>query len=213
MSLLHKFLSGSAAALALILAPPPHSGVGTVDVGPAPVAVALPPEAPALASEDIDTFRTASIAAETPPPGRPIPQVLPPAPPLAPLELLRFQATAQLYRKGLYPAADAIAQTIDDPVQRVALEWLALKSSGAPDGVRLARFAAAHSDWPDAGWIGAVRGILALQPPCGGRRDRCGIRREASADIAGSSGAGARRDFRWPGGRRAQGGGCAVAGT
>jgi soluble lytic murein transglycosylase len=100
---------------------------------------------------------TASIARTVAAPAAPEARILPAAPALAPLELLRFQAAAQLYRKGAVVPADTIAEHIDDPTERVALEWLALKSSGAPDGARLARFAKAHPDWPDAGWIGAVQ--------------------------------------------------------
>ena len=156
-----RFLSGGVAALALLVAAAPQANVKFADIGPARLALAPPREAPrrapAFAASQIDPVETASIPRATPAPERSVAKLLPPAPPLAPLDLQRFQAAAQLYRKGAFPAGDAIAQRIDDPIQRAGLEWLALRAAGAPDGMRLARFADAHPGWPDAGWIGAVR--------------------------------------------------------
>ncbi len=168
MALLPKLLSGGATAIALVFVASPHATVRVADVGPAVSVVATPPQAPANAAVQaaakvaVDPVVTGSIARSFEIPVQPAAKILPQAPPLAPLELLRFQAAAQLYRKGLTPAADAVAALIDDEAERAALEWLALKSSGAPDGARLARFAKLHPDWPDAGWIEAVQEFVAL---------------------------------------------------
>jgi soluble lytic murein transglycosylase len=164
MSMFPKLFSGGVAVVALIYAPHPAAHVRLADAGPAriiavaPIPAAIDPVAiDPSPTVIIDRMTTGSIPKAVEPDAPSAKAVIaPPVPPLAPLELLRFQATALLYRKGATAAADGIAERIDDPVQRVALEWIALKSSGAPDGARLARFAHAHPDWPDAGWIGAV---------------------------------------------------------
>ena len=72
-------------------------------------------------------------------------------------DLQLFQSAAELYRKGQYIAADAIAARISDSAQRAGLEWLAVKAAPAPDGARLATFAHDHPGWPDGGWIEAVQ--------------------------------------------------------
>ena len=62
-------------------------------------------------------------------------------------------AVAAIYQKGDLAGGDAAAKAIADPLQRVALEWIALKTSREPDYARLAAFAAAHPDWPAGPWI------------------------------------------------------------
>jgi soluble lytic murein transglycosylase len=109
-----------------------------------------------LAFAAVDAATTSSVVEGTDAAPKSAPRILPPAPEIAPLELQRFSAAAQLYRKGSFGPADAIAAEIDDPTERVALDWLAIRSSPAPDGVRLAAFSRAHPDWPDQGWIQAV---------------------------------------------------------
>ncbi len=64
-------------------------------------------------------------------------------------------AAAALYRKGDSAAGDALAGRIADSLQRVALEWAALRLAARPDDRRLAAFAAAHPQWPGEEWIRA----------------------------------------------------------
>ena len=68
-------------------------------------------------------------------------------------DISRMQAAAALYQKGDLAGGDALAKAVDDPLQRLALEWIALKSAPRPDDARLAAFAAAHPDWPARLWI------------------------------------------------------------
>ncbi|MGA2792604.1 MAG: lytic transglycosylase domain-containing protein, partial [Roseiarcus sp.] len=68
-------------------------------------------------------------------------------------DLSRMLAATALYQKGDLAGGDALAKAVDDPLQRLALEWIALKSGPRPDDGRLAAFAAAHPDWPARVWI------------------------------------------------------------
>ena len=68
-------------------------------------------------------------------------------------DLARMGAAAALYQKGDLAGGDALASGVDDPLQRLALEWVALKSTSRPDDSRLAAFAATHPDWPARVWI------------------------------------------------------------
>lgn len=130
-----------------------------------PTGPELPPEAPApdpvLASEtrvQVDRTPTGSI---------------PPAPPVAPrveltavapvpssADLARFSAAAALYRKGSPAVADATAASFADPLQRAALEWIAVKAAPSPE--RLRAFEAAHRDWPASDWLRDAREGLLL---------------------------------------------------
>jgi len=71
----------------------------------------------------------------------------------APRDLSRFSLAAALYRKGDISGGDAAGQAVDDPLQRTALAWVALRSAPRPDYARLAAFGAAHADWPSQSWI------------------------------------------------------------
>ena len=68
-----------------------------------------------------------------------------------------------------------------DPIQRTALEWIALKGSPAPDGARLAAFAKAHADWPGLGLdprgASKARSIRAMPPRGKSMRSSPGGRR------------------------------------
>jgi soluble lytic murein transglycosylase len=68
-------------------------------------------------------------------------------------DLSPMLAAAALYQKGDLAGGDAAAKVLDDPLQRVALEWIALKSSPHADYARLAAFGAAHPEWPAGAWI------------------------------------------------------------
>ncbi len=124
------------------------------------VAAKLPPETPpAGAGRSLENFvakvdptPVGAIDPARPPSGV---ALTPPTPPLSPPELGRFTAATALYRKGDRRGADALTAQISDPVQRAALEWVALRS--APDRDRLTAFAAAHKDWPAADWLRDVR--------------------------------------------------------
>jgi peptidoglycan lytic transglycosylase len=63
-------------------------------------------------------------------------------------------AAAALYQKGDVPGGDALAHQIGDPLQKLALEWVALRAAPRAAGfARLAAFLAAHPQWPSHGWI------------------------------------------------------------
>ena len=51
-------------------------------------------------------------------------------------------------RKAISPGATPRPRRSTDPLQRVALEWIALRRRASPTSARLAAFAAAHPDWP-----------------------------------------------------------------
>jgi soluble lytic murein transglycosylase len=62
-------------------------------------------------------------------------------------------AAAAIYQKGDIAGGDGLAKALADPLQRVALEWIALKTSPQADYSRLAAFEAAHPQWPAMAWI------------------------------------------------------------
>ena len=68
-------------------------------------------------------------------------------------------AAAAVYQKGDLPGGDGLAKAVDDPLQRVALEWIALKSAPRPDYGRLAAFSAAHPEWPGKSWIRSTQEV------------------------------------------------------
>ena len=134
------------------------------------VIAALPPEAPAPAPAHQAPPATAFDPAVDPMPVGAIenlrvpepapaagPSVALPALHALPPELASFAAAAALYRKSDYAGGDALAAQISDPLQRAALEWVALKNSPSPDRDRLLAFQTAHEDWPLASWIEEVR--------------------------------------------------------
>jgi soluble lytic murein transglycosylase len=105
------------------------------------------------------------VANLDPTPAAPIPgrQDSPADPPAAPdqpepaapraADLAPMNAAAAAYLKSGLAAGDALAKAVDDPLQRVALEWIALKSSPQADYARLAAFEAANPGWPASAWI------------------------------------------------------------
>ena len=98
---------------------------------------------------------TPTGAADLAPPPPPGVSLAPPTPALPPPELGRLTAAAALYRKGDRRGADGLAAQISDPLQRAALEWVALRT--APDRDRLVAFATTHKDWPAADWMRDMR--------------------------------------------------------
>jgi soluble lytic murein transglycosylase len=81
--------------------------------------------------------------------------------PLAGADFSTLIAAAALYQKGDLAGGDVIAARIDDPLQRLALEWIALKSAPREAGMaRVAGFLARHPDWPSRGWLVAFREAL-----------------------------------------------------
>jgi soluble lytic murein transglycosylase len=146
-------LGGGVALLSFILPPPPGPQVRFADVGSSLVTAA----SAAVNAADfggLDPLTTTVVSKTT---SAPTGQLSKATPLIAPLELQRFSAAAQLYRKGAFATADAMAAQIADPAERTALEWLAIKGSPGPDGARFAAFARAHPDWPDQGWFQAVQ--------------------------------------------------------
>jgi soluble lytic murein transglycosylase len=100
--------------------------------------------------------------------------------PFAGVDFSRLLAAAAVYQKGDVAGGDALAKAVDDPLQRLALEWIALKSALHPDFERLAAFGAAHPDWAAGAWIryrqegalygerarpAAVKAFFAADPP------------------------------------------------
>ena len=78
--------------------------------------------------------------------------------PLAGADFSPLMAAAALYQKGDAPGGDAIAAHIDDPLQRLALEWVALRAAPRETGLpRLTAFLAAHPNWPSRGFLVAFR--------------------------------------------------------
>jgi soluble lytic murein transglycosylase len=82
-------------------------------------------------------------------------------------DLSRLQAAAALYQKGDLAGGDALATAVNEPLQRVALEWIALKSTPSPDKDRLAAFAVTHPDWPAKAWFRALQeaSLYSDRPP------------------------------------------------
>jgi soluble lytic murein transglycosylase len=119
-----------------------------------------------LASPGFGVDRTPVGAIE--PADAPVPVAPPPPPPRSRLGLfdqMRFNAAAALYRKGNLALADTLGAPIADPIQRAALDWVALKSAPSPE--RLEAFAAAHADWPALDYINDIREgwLYAKRPP------------------------------------------------
>ncbi len=82
------------------------------------------------------------------------PEAAPDSPRLAPAEISRFLEAAAFYRKNQFSQGDAASAAITDPIQRAALDWIALRVAATPQ--RLDAFAAAHPDWPLADWMQSV---------------------------------------------------------
>ncbi|HXW20712.1 MAG TPA: hypothetical protein VEK35_09435, partial [Roseiarcus sp.] len=81
--------------------------------------------------------------------------------PLAGDPLPAVAAAAALYDKGDLAGGDALAHQIKDPLQSVALEWIALRAAPRAAGfARLTAFLAAHPDWPSRPWIVAYQEAL-----------------------------------------------------
>ena len=101
-----------------------------------------------------DAAAIASIESLPSAPTDEAPTQQPPEAALAP-DLSNMLAASALYAAGEMARADDIAAGIEDPTQRLALEWIALKSSPHPDYERLAAFGAAHPGWPALDWVRA----------------------------------------------------------
>ncbi len=140
------------------LAPHPHFQPLVLPAGSE-----IPPEAPApdgrLAQEPgVDVTPTGSLgsAAIAPSPTPELTLTRPTAPSrLDAAELARFTASAVQYRKGALADGDAASVGVKDPIERAALDWIALKNGATPD--RLQAFASAHPDWPALSWIREAR--------------------------------------------------------
>ena len=174
-------------------------------VGDAPQRLAsskLPSEAPPARvdrSPEILVAKVDSAAVGAIDPARPPSEVglTPPAPPPPPLDLERFSAAAALYRKGDRSGADRLAAQISDPLQRAALEWVALRSGsrsrsahrlrGRPQGLARRRLDAGHAGRlalqrarPRGHGRGDVRARSAAHAGRGSRRGPRGDRRPAA---------------------------------
>ena len=146
---------------------PPHAAEAAVPAASlaaaqiaAPPALAnaeLPPEAPPPYSNFAELDRSPVGAIATAPAARALAPSASPAPALTPIDLSRFVAAAALNRKGVTAQADSLAAEINDPTQRAALEWIALKGSPAPDGARSRRLCQVpFRIGPASDWIRAV---------------------------------------------------------
>jgi soluble lytic murein transglycosylase len=78
--------------------------------------------------------------------------------PLRGADFSLLTAAAALYQKGDLAGGDALARQIDDPLQRLAAEWVALRAAPRSAGLaRLTAFLADHPDWPSRLWLVAFR--------------------------------------------------------
>ena len=82
-------------------------------------------------------------------------------------DLSQFRAAVAAYKRGDRVGADSIAQRISDSIQRIALNWIALKTAPRPDYVSLAAFGAAHPGWPANDWVRYEQeaALFAAPPP------------------------------------------------
>jgi soluble lytic murein transglycosylase len=81
--------------------------------------------------------------------------------PLAGADFSALNAAAALYQKGDVAGGDALAARINDPLQRLALEWVALRAAPREAGrARLGAFMTAHPQWPSGGWLVSFREAL-----------------------------------------------------
>jgi soluble lytic murein transglycosylase len=82
-------------------------------------------------------------------------------------DLSAVRAAAAAYRRGDRAGAEIIVRQVRDPVQRTALDWIALKYAPQPDYARLAEFGAAHPGWPSNDWVRYEQeaALFAAPPP------------------------------------------------
>jgi soluble lytic murein transglycosylase len=81
--------------------------------------------------------------------------------PLGGADFSPLKAAAALYQKGDVVGGDAIAARIGDPLQRLGLEWVALRAAPRETGLaRLTAFVAAHPNWPSGGFLVSYREAL-----------------------------------------------------
>jgi soluble lytic murein transglycosylase len=82
-------------------------------------------------------------------------------------DLLPLRAAVAAYQRSDRAGGDAIAQGVSDPLQRIALEWIALRTAAQPEYGALAAFGAAHPGWPSSDWIRYEQeaALLATAPP------------------------------------------------
>ncbi|HLJ72395.1 MAG TPA: lytic transglycosylase domain-containing protein [Roseiarcus sp.] len=81
--------------------------------------------------------------------------------PLGGADFSILTAAAALYQKGDAAGGDALAARLDDPLQRLALEWVALRAAPREAGLtRLTSFMDAHPHWPSRGWLVSFREAL-----------------------------------------------------
>jgi len=130
--------------------PAPVQGIVATPLAP-------PPRPQSLAA--VDAMPTGALPPAVADPWGPLqspatPEAEPDSPRLAPAEISRFVDAAAFYRKNQFPQGDAASAAITDPIERAALDWIALRVAATPP--RLDAFAAAHPDWPLADWMQAV---------------------------------------------------------
>ena len=65
-------------------------------------------------------------------------------------------AATALYRKGDLAGGDTLAAKAEEPGERAAFDWLALRLAPRADDKRLAAFVALHPHWPGAEWVRAT---------------------------------------------------------
>jgi soluble lytic murein transglycosylase len=82
-------------------------------------------------------------------------------------DLFVLCAAVAAYQRGDHPGGDAITQRVFDPLQRTALDWIALRTAAQPGYDSLAKFGAAHPGWPSNNWIRYEQeaALLANAPP------------------------------------------------
>jgi soluble lytic murein transglycosylase len=96
-------------------------------------------------------------------------------------------AAAALYQKGDLAGGDAIAKVIGDPAQRLALEWVALKSAPRAAGLaRIGAFLEAHPGWPARDWLRSWREAILFADHADPARIRSEFETEKPASALGS---------------------------
>lgn len=86
------------------------------------------------------------------------------------VELTGLREGLEAYRRGDFAKGNAAAATARDPLVATALEWTAIRLKPIEAGHRrIARFMAAHPDWPGMDWLRkqAELALYAARPPAG----------------------------------------------
>lgn len=136
------------------MAPALGAGVATLVIGwPVMRHMAPPPLAVLASSPEPANPPFGEAFGEAPAPVEPA--VIETPPRFGAVEIARFVDVANIYRKGDLAGGDAAAARLAAPLERAALDWIALRVAANP--TRLGAFEKAHPDWPAREWFQALR--------------------------------------------------------